>query len=140
MVGMPWRRARHARGVDHAGWVEDNVLTVLGLVRDASRPSLEDVEGVMAFLPLRSVEGSMWMSQVDVFRVVYKRKPRVPLYERALTERVASMGLQFEPMQRIPCKGGVELLVHSFRPQRPRANVSQGIRTGVLECEVVQPR
>lgn len=126
------------RNTDTAGWVVDNVLVVLGLERDRSKKVLEDADGILLFQPLQSVRPGGWMSSLEVFRVLFRRVAREPLQVRNIFQR--SSGLQFEPMQRILCKDGTELILHSFRPQRPRASTSQGIRTGVVECEVVLPR
>jgi len=133
---QPEVRRREDRRSMGGGWVEDNVFVVLGLVRDKSRRSLEEEEGVLQFQPLKSVEGSTWSSAFQVFKVVYKRKPRDVQHVGDLHRRLVG-GLQFEPLQRIQCKGGVRLVVHSFRPQRPRSYTSLGARSGVVECEVV---
>ena len=106
------------------GWVEDNVFVALGLKRNKRREPLEDLDGRLQFF---HVVGPPSQTGLVQLKVAFKR------LKHASEERDT---LQFDALEEIPCKGGKTIVVHSFRPQRPRANTSTGIRCGVIEGEI----
>eukprot|EP00960_Hanusia_phi_P007574 216863-Hanusia_phi.AAC.1 len=131
---MSWvRRFGEDRRSQRTGWVEDNIFVVLGLARakrvrrdPATRP-LRSADGRMLFQPLQARLESGYESHLRPFRV---SRPK---------GNQESTSLGFGPLEEVPCEGGAVIVVHTFRPQRPRASASTGIRSGVAECKVTYP-
>lgn len=121
------------RRSERTGGVEDNVFAALGLQRARRATPLSQLEGDLMFWPVRAVPGSFFESSYPLFRVGFKPRRRTE-NERYVAREAQSISL--EPLQEIRCRGGVTLVIQSFRPQRPRASVSTGIRSGLVECEV----
>ncbi|EKX34815.1 hypothetical protein GUITHDRAFT_118991 [Guillardia theta CCMP2712] len=101
--------------------------------RDRRATPLSQLQGDLMFWPVRAAPGNFFESSYSLFHVGFKPRRRTE-NEREVVREAQSISL--EPLQEIRCRGGVTLVIQSFRPQRPRASVSTGIRKGLVECEV----
>lgn len=111
------------RRSQRGGWVEDNVFAALSLRKARNRVHMEDIDGRLLFYFLA---GSPSATGLHLMKVSFRRNKH--------SEREV---LSFETLQEVACKGGKTLVIHSFRPQHPRANTSLGARCGVIECEIL---
>ncbi|EKX32042.1 hypothetical protein GUITHDRAFT_121789 [Guillardia theta CCMP2712] len=114
-----------------AGWVEDNVFAALGLQRVRRARPLIQADGDLLFWPVQNRDGGQLSFASSVFKVGFKPRQRGRCHE----DEEDRKSIVLDPMQRVQCRGGVTLVILSFRPQRPRASVSTGIRSGIVECE-----
>eukprot|EP00960_Hanusia_phi_P053700 762433-Hanusia_phi.AAC.2 len=139
---MSWvRRRGEERRSERTGWVEDNVFAVLGLERmterkrDPDSTALRSVDGKLVFQPLQRSLGSTYESNLRPYRVSRPKRSDSDIAAGLEKEPL----LTVEPLQVVPCLGGATVVIHTFRPQRPRAYTSVGVRSGIAECEVVLP-
>lgn len=114
------------RRSQRSGWVEDNVFAALGVRKERNREPLEDVNGRLLFYFLAGAPNPTGLLRMKV--AFKRRRPGQRARDRET--------LGFETLEEVLCKGGKTLVIHSFRPQRPRANTSVGARCGVVECEM----